>query len=232
LDGRLEGFVMLLSELVHPDQAALIIVDMQNDYCHPDGAEAAMGAHVDVVGEMARRLRVYLTEARAVGVRSIFVRTLHSPWTDSNVWLNRGAGRHRQTAVRVCLPGTWGAEFYAGVEPRNSIDWDPANHDYVVTKHRYSGFVDTDLDLVLRTQGIKTLIMAGTASDGCVEATAYMGFMRDYAVVYLSDCTAASSAERHALALQRVRSWATVASAADVVEAWRSLGALRTPSVV
>jgi hypothetical protein len=58
-----------------------------------------------------------------------------------------------------------------------------------------------------------------------------MGFMRDYAIVYLSDCTAASSAERHTLALQRVRSWATVTSAADVVQAWRSSGVLRTPSL-
>jgi ureidoacrylate peracid hydrolase len=109
---------------------------------------------------------------------------------------------------------------------------DPANHDYVVTKHRYSGFVDTDLDLVLRAQGIKTLIMAGTSSNGCVEATAYMGFVRDYAIVFLSDCTAASTAAKHGEALQRVRSWATVASSADLVQAWRSLGVIRTPSVV
>lgn len=132
----------------------------------------------------------------------------------------------------MCLPGTWGAEFYAGVEPRTSADSDPANHDYVVTKHRYSGFVDTDLDLVLRTQAIKTLIMAGTSSNGCVEATAYMGFMRDYAIVFLSDCTAASNPEKHAEALQRVRSWATVASSAEVVQAWRSSGVLHTPFVV
>jgi ureidoacrylate peracid hydrolase len=223
--------MLLPDELVHPEQAALIIVDMQNDYCHPDGAEAALGADVRLAGEMAARLRDFLAEARPAGLRTIFVKTLHSPWTDSDVWLKRGGGRHGQTAVRVCLPGTWGAEFYAGLEPRTSADWEPANHDYVVTKHRYSGFVDTDLDLVLRAQRIRTLIMAGTASDGCVQATAYMGFMRDYAIVYLSDCTAASSAERHTLALQRVRSWATVTSAADVVQAWRSSGVLRTPSL-
>jgi ureidoacrylate peracid hydrolase len=209
-----------LEDLVRPERAALVIVDMQNDFCHPDGAEAALGANVGLVGEMAPRLVAFVAEARAVGLRMIFVRTLHSPWTNSPVWEGRGGGRHARSEVRVCLPGTWGAEFYAGLEPRQSADWQPAHHDYVVTKHRYSAFVDTDLDIVLRAQHIETLLMAGTASNGCVEATAYMGFMRDYAVVYLSDCTAASTEARHAEALQRVRSWATVASSADVVAAW------------
>ncbi len=209
-----------LDELVRPGRAALVIVDMQNDYCHPDGAEAALGADVRLVGEMAPRLVAFVAEARAAGVRIIFVRTLHSPWTNSPVWEARGSGRHARSEVRLCLPDTWGAEFYAGLVPRQSADWQPARHDYVVTKHRYSAFVDTDLDLVLRAQRIETLLLAGTASNGCVEATASMGFMRDYAIVYVSDCTAARTEAKHAEALQRVRSWATVASAADVVEAW------------
>jgi ureidoacrylate peracid hydrolase len=213
-----------LDELVRPERAALVIVDMQNDFCHPEGAEAALGANVHLVGEMAPRLIGFLAEARHAGVRIIFVRTLHSPWTNSSVWTGRGRGRHAASTVQLCLPGTWGAQFYAGLEPRQSPEWDPAQSDYVVTKHRYSAFVDTDLDLVLRVQRIETLIMAGTASNGCVEATAHTGFMRDYAVVYLSDCSAASTREKHAEALQRVGSWATVASSADVTRAWRDLG--------
>jgi ureidoacrylate peracid hydrolase len=209
-----------LDELVRPQRAALVIVDMQNDFCHPEGAEAVIGADVRMVGEMAPRLLSFLAEARSVGTRIILVRTHHSPWTNSNVWEARGGGRHTRSEVRVCLPGTWGAEFYAGFEPRQSADWQPARSDYVVTKHRYSAFVDTDLDLVLRAQRIDTLLLAGTASNGCVEATAYMGFMRDYGIVFLSDCTAASSAAKHAEALQRVRSWGTVATSAEVVEAW------------
>ncbi|MBV9324050.1 MAG: cysteine hydrolase [Chloroflexi bacterium] len=211
---------MRLDELVCPQSASLVIVDMQNDYCHPEGAEAALGANVRLVGEMAPRLTAFVGEARRAGMRIIFVRTLHSPWTNSKVWEGRAGGRHADSAVRLCLPGTWGAEFYAGLEPRQSDDWHPARHDYVVTKHRYSAFVDTDLDLVLRAQRIETLLMAGTASNGCVEATAYMGFLRDYNIVYLADCTAASSIEKHAEALQRVRGWSTVATSAEVIAAW------------
>jgi ureidoacrylate peracid hydrolase len=213
-----------LEELLSPKRAAVLVIDMQNDYCHPDGCEAALGADVSLAAEMAPRLERFLANARASGIRIPFVRTLHSPWTNSATWLERGRGRHAQSDMRLCLPGTWGSEFYAGIQPRQSPDWDPAGHDYVVTKHRYSGFVGTDLDLVLRAQHIRTLIVTGTSSNGCVEATASDGFMRDYAIVYASDCSVASSVEKHQDCLDRVRSWATVASSDAIVQAWRAMG--------
>lgn len=216
---------MTLEELVDPTTAAVVVVDMQNDYCHPEGAQAAIGADVHLSAEMAPRLRVLLAEARAAGVRCIFVRTQHSPWTNSDVWLNRGSRRHRRDEVRLCMPGTWGAEFYEGIEPRQSADWDPGRHDFVVTKHRYSGFVGTELELVLRAQGIRTLLMTGTASDGCVEATARDGFMRDFGIVYVSDCSAASTVEKHEALLQRIRQIATVAAASEIAGVWQRAGA-------
>jgi ureidoacrylate peracid hydrolase len=213
-----------LEELVSKERAAVLVIDMQNDYCHPNGCEATLGADVSLAGEMAPRLERFLGQARAAGTRVIFVRTLHTPWTNSATWLERGRHRHMQTDVQLCLPGTWGSEFYAGIQPRQSEDWSPASHDYVVTKHRYSGFVGTDLELVLRAQQIRTLIVTGTASNGCVEATARDGFMRDYAIVYASDCSVASTVAKHQECLDRVRSWATVASADDIGRAWRRSG--------
>ena len=213
---------MALDELVDPATAALIVVDMQNDFCHEDGAEAAMGSNVSLAAPMAQRLKALLADARTVSLRTIFVRTHHSPWTNSEVWLGRGGGRHAQSSVSLCMPGTWGADFYDGVEPRVSPDCSPASSDFVVTKHRYSGFVGTDLELVLRSQRIQTLIMTGTASNGCVEATARDGFHRDHAIVYVSDCTVAGTEARHQECLQRVRSWATVVTAEDLVRAWHS----------
>jgi ureidoacrylate peracid hydrolase len=213
-----------LEELVSKERAAVLVIDMQNDYCHPNGCEATLGADVSLAGEMAPRLERFLGQARAAGTRVIFVRTLHTPWTNSATWLERGRHRHMQTDVQLCLPGTWGSEFYAGIQPRQSEDWSPASHDYVVTKHRYSGFVGTDLELVLRAQQIRTLIVTGTASNGCVEATARDAFMRDYAIVYASDCSVASTVQKHQECLDRVRSWATVASADDIGRAWRRSG--------
>jgi ureidoacrylate peracid hydrolase len=210
-----------LEQLVDPRTAALVVVDMQNDFCHPDGAQAAIGADIRLAAPMAERLEALLAEARDVCLRTIFVRTHHSPWTNSEVWLGRGSGRHAQADVPLCLPGTWGSDFYAGVQPRVSADCSPETSDFVVTKHRYSGFVGTDLELVLRSQQIKTLIMTGTASNGCVEATARDGFHRDHAIVYVSDCSVASTEARHQECLQRVRGWATVVTADELVRAWR-----------
>ena len=73
---------------------------------------------------------------------------------------------------RICAPGTWGAEYYPGFEPRDVPDGQPGRTEYVVTKHRYSGFIGTDLDLILRSLEVKSLIMVGVASNNCVEATA------------------------------------------------------------
>lgn len=215
---------MNLDELLSPKHAAVLVIDMQNDYCHPEGCEATLGADVSPAAEMAPQLERFLANARASGIRIIFVRTLHSPWTNSATWLERGRGRHAGSNMRLCFPGTWGSEFYAGIQPQQSPDWDPTHHDYVVTKHRYSGFVDTDLELVLRAQRIRTLIVTGTASNGCVEATARDGFMRDYAIVFASDCSVASTVEKHQECLDRVRSWATVASADTIAGLWRAAG--------
>jgi ureidoacrylate peracid hydrolase len=212
-----------LERLVDPRTAALVVVDMQNDFCHPDGAEAARGADVRLAAPMAQRLKALLAEARAGCLRTIFVRTHHSPWTNSEVWLGRGGGRHADSNVPLCLPGTWGSDFYDGLEPRRSADCSPETSDFVVTKHRYSGFVGTDLELVLRSQALTTLIMTGTASNGCVEATARDGFHRDLAIVYVSDCSVASTEARHEECLERVRSWAAVVTADELVRAWRSI---------
>jgi ureidoacrylate peracid hydrolase len=221
---------MNLGELVSQQHAVVLVIDMQNDYCHPDGCQAALGTDVSLAADMAPQLERFLAHARARGIRIVFVRTQHSPWTNSATWLARGRYRHARSDRQLCAPGTWGAEFYAGIQPRQSPDWSPINHDYVVTKHRYSGFVGTDLELVLRAQQIRTLILTGTASDGCVEATARDGFMRDYAIVYVSDCSVASTLEKHQACLDRVRSWATVAAADDIASVWQpSVNHLRVP---
>jgi len=83
---------------------------------------------------------------------------------------------------------------------------------------------------VLRSQRIETLIMTGTASNGCVEATARDGFHRDHAIVYVSDCSVAATEARHQECLQRVRAFATVVTAEDLVGAWRCVPVSAAPA--
>ena len=83
---------------------------------------------------------------------------------------------------RILVEGTWNTEIVAALTPEPD--------DVVVTKHRYSGFYETDLDQELRAAGIDTLIFTGATTSVCVESTLRDAFYRDYRCLLLSDCTA------------------------------------------
>jgi ureidoacrylate peracid hydrolase len=209
-------------------KAALLIVDMQNDFCYSDGALAKKGSDISLIQRMAPRLRYLLQQARAVGLPIVHIRTHHSPWTNSAPWVHRRNGDSRR-----CFPGSWGADWYEGLEPTLGDEWTPDTHEYVVTKHRYSGFLDTDLDLILRSHGIESLIMTGEATNVCVESTARDGYMKDYFIVFVDDCTATGSEEEHQATLTNMRKhFGMVVQAEDVVGVWRAAGVLKEPVAV
>ena len=180
-----------ISELLDPKKAAIIVVDVQNDFCHPAGSAGKAGS--DTAGAMAMipRLQGLLDAARAVGTRVIFVQTIHTEETDSQAWV----GRH-DTPRLTCRKGTWGAEFTTVA---------PGLGEPVVNKHRYSAFINTRLDSILRTYKIESLIMTGVATNVCVESTARDGFMLDYNIVFVGDCSAAYSQTLHDGTLENMR---------------------------
>lgn len=198
-----------LAEKVTPGNTALLIVDMQNDFCHPEGAGAVNGGNVSACVAMAPRLKEFIAAARSAGVQPIFIRAVHNKWTDSPPRIDGHHGRR----AGVCREGTWGADWY-GVAPE---DGDP-----VVTKHRYSAFINTDLDLILRAQRIKNIILTGVATNGCVESTARDGFMMDYFMVYVDDCSATSAGpEAQAMTARNLgRSFGVSVNASDIMEIW------------
>jgi ureidoacrylate peracid hydrolase len=208
---------MTIDELVDPRHTALIVVDMQNDFCASNGALAESGADPSLIQAMAPRLLSLLDAARAIHLPIVHVRTEHSPWTNSESWLGRLRGRPRG----ACYPDSWGADYYAGFEPRIDPQREPRGHEFVVTKHRYSGFVGTELDLVLRSQHVRTVIMTGEATNVCVESTARDAFMRDYWLVFVSDCTAAAVQAAHDATLYTVgKHFGKVVTSEELVGAW------------
>ena len=168
--------------------SCLLVIDVQNDYCHEQGAFGQMGIPLENIQRSVNRLIPFIDEVRRAGVMVIFIRNQHSAWDDSPTWLSRRRRRGAQKIVPVCVEGTWGTEFYQ-VRPT------PA--DRVVIKHRYSAFIDTDLDVILRSRKVSSLLLAGIATNVCVESTARHGFMKDYQVTLVEDCCAASSLEEH-----------------------------------
>jgi ureidoacrylate peracid hydrolase len=223
-----EFSAMTLDELVDTKTAALVVVDMQNDFCHSDGASGRNGHNVKLIQDMAPRLRALLGYARNSGIAIVHVRTHHSPWTNSEAWVRRKNG-----TIKRCFPDSWGADWYEGCEPILGDEWTPDTHEYVVTKHRYSGFWDTDMDLILRSHGITSLIMTGEATNVCVETTARDGYMRDYSIVFVSDCTAAGNMAAHEATLYNMRThFGIVVDSNEIAATWRKLGTLKEPVAV
>ncbi len=209
-----------LAEKVARAHAALVIVDVQNDFCAPEGMMSAEGLDVSAAVATAERLEDFIAAARRAGVLVVFVRSVLS--SDDNRYLSdvileqatrRRAGSY--TVRPVCVEGTFGGDYYGNVRPEPG--------DPVVTKHRYSAFLRTDLETILRAAGIRTIILAGVATNVCVETTARDAFMRDFYVVLCADGTAAYSAAEHEATLATIdRYFGQIASTAEITAAWKS----------
>ena len=96
-----------LAELARPAKSAVIVVDVQNDFCRAEGALGKAGASTAAALEMIPNLQRLLTAARAAGTAVIFIQTIHESATDSAAWAWRLAG----SVGGSCRKDTWGAEF-------------------------------------------------------------------------------------------------------------------------
>jgi ureidoacrylate peracid hydrolase len=212
-----------LEQKVTAGHTALIVIDVQNDFCAPGGMMDKEGNDLASVQRMAGALPRLIGEARAAGALVVFVRNVYSTGGNhylSDVWLEQAARRRKgsYTEWPVCGPDSWEGEFYGDVGP---LPGEP-----VITKHRFSAFHHTDLETVLRARSIRTVVLAGVATDVCVETTGREAFVRDYYVVFLSDGTATYNAAAHDSTLRVMdQFFGEVAAIDDVIACWeRSAG--------
>ncbi len=206
-----------LERKVEPATTALIVVDVQNDFVSLEGVFAKKGEDMSMIQEMVPRLIQLIDTARRAGVPIVYFQNSRGPWTQSEVQIERMEEVSPGVDGVITEEGSWGAEFYQGISPRED--------ERVTIKHRYSGFVDTELDLVLRSRGIKTLVMTGVATNVCVESTARDGYMKDYRIVLVKDCCATTSKELQEATLENIERYFGVAvSAKEVISVWEALG--------
>lgn len=193
-----------LPTVADPRHTALVVVDMQNDFCNPADFPDSV--------PMLPRLQRFIADARGAGVRVIFTQAVHDETNDTEVWKTRRQP-HRKDIVAT---GSVGAEFHPEFQPRDG--------DVVIVKYRYSAFIGTPLELNLRAMGIQTLLMTGIATNVCVESTLRDAFQRDFYVVLVEDCCASAACELHDGTIANVRRQfgGLVATSDQVVEAWES----------
>ncbi len=207
-----------LLEKISPRHTALVVIDMQNDFIAPEGLIGKEGRDVSQAQAMALKLPKLLETARAAGVLVVFVRNVYTTENNfylSDVWLEQAARKRAggYTRIPVCSENSWAGDFYGDVRPSPG--------EPIVTKHRYSAFHNTDLDTILRANGIRTVVLTGVVTNVCVETTAREAFVRDYYVVLVKDGTAAYSQADHEMTVQNVdRFFGEVSSIPELNKVW------------
>jgi nicotinamidase-related amidase len=175
---------------------AMLVIDMQNDFCHPDGWLASIGVDVAPARAPIDPLRGLLPRLRSAGVPVIWVNWGNRPdrlnLSPSLLHVYDPDGRSRGLGAalpprgsQVLEKDSWGAAVIDELAPL------PA--DIRVDKYRMSGFWDTPLDSILRNLGIRTLLFGGVNADQCVLCTLQDANFLGYDCILLSDCAATTS---------------------------------------
>lgn len=207
-----------LFEKVNPAHCTLLLVDVQNDFCAEGGVIHREGRDLSLVQAMVPRLEKLLKAARAADVRPVWIRNVYNTkpnWYLSETWLEQAKRRRKGSYIEVpvCEDKEWNGDFYK-IRPKPD--------EVIITKHRYGAFEGSDLDLVLRSNGVRTVIMTGVATNVCVETTARQAFLRDYYVVFSSDCTATYSQVQHDATLFNIdQFFGEVATSEQIMVCWQ-----------
>jgi nicotinamidase-related amidase len=178
--------VAFASLMLDPTQTALLVVDVENEFCHPDGKCFIGDRGIAAVG----RLSQLQARCRERGVPIVFVRSVRDP--DDLEFTEFGRSP-------ILLRNTWATEYVPDVAPS------PA--EVVVEKHSHDPFNGTELERRLREMGVApgaqhTVLVTGVATHVCV-ACAIIGLsVRNYQPVLVADCAASSTAEQEELAYQ------------------------------
>ncbi len=198
----------MLKKKVQPAHSALLVIDMQKDYCCEGGIFDRRGFDIKAAQELAPRLNHFLERARKALKLIIHLKMTKIPGLLSEAMQEEYA-RH---GVERNYDPAYG-DFYEVI---------PQAGDVVVPKYRYSGFVSTYLDQLLTAKHIRTLIITGITTNVCVESTARDAFMRDYRVVVPSDLTEGISPEAKEWSLKIIDLFfGQVVESKDLMACWR-----------
>ncbi len=200
-----------LKEIVNPAHTALIIIDPQCDFCSSEGFMAKLGLDMSRIQAAVPRLNNFIEQCRRAGVLVVWVKEIFAEkkmlpnvkaiWGGGDNWIIKEGGP--------------GIEWHEEMTP-------PKEGEPLVTKWNYDAFENTELDLLLRSSGIKTLLMTGFTANVCVETSARHGFIKGYYIVAVSDCTDAPTKEEHESAMFNMKVYfGKVATSDEIAALWK-----------
>lgn len=210
-----EAMLRTLEERLDPRHTALVLIDVQNDFC---AAGQESRHNLSIIDSAVSNSSMLLAAARAAGSTVVHVQVENGPFfrgpgsprpfpgsrDGSFAWTASAAefGGERFTPERwreLCQAGSFGEKSHHTVEP--------APGEFVIRKHRFSAFIDTGLEVVLRRRGIRTIVLVGLVTDVCVESSARDASMMDFYVVLAEDAVGVRDSDKasHDASLKAVR---------------------------
>jgi ureidoacrylate peracid hydrolase len=177
--------------LLRPHETALIVVDMQNAYASPGGYLDLAGFDISGAAPAIEKIRQAADAARAAGMPVIFFQNGWDPdyveaggpgspnWHKSHAL--KTMRRRPELQGKLLAKGGWDYELVQALPPQPG--------DILIEKPRYSAFFNTNLDSLLRSRGIRSLVFTGIATNVCVESTLRDSFFLEYFSVVLHDAT-------------------------------------------
>ncbi len=211
-------------DVLDPARTALLVIDMQNAFCHPEGTLGVSGVNVAPAQAIVEPIRRLVEGARAAGLPVLWSQQVHFAADAGRA--RKRLPSHTQKRARVsALAGTWDMELVDGLRELAA-----AEPHLLFRKHRFGCFYETRLDAALRMLGTEALLMCGATANACVETTLREAYLRDYDVVAVIDCIAVVRPEWEATAHAVWSQYLGVLATSTDVLVW--LERARTPRAV
>ena len=212
----MQDILSQFTDRVDPAHTAIVVVDMQNDFCAAGGhIDRKFGCDQAANEALADRIAALVEAGRSTGAPIVWVQAIYDDRYVPPPMLAKSAERG-DTGPR-CAEGSWGADFYRLT---------PADGDILIRKHCYSAFQGTPLDGLLRRRGVRTLVVTGVSTNICVESTFRDGHSRGYYIVVPGDCVASPAPDLHAATLRNVETLiGDVTAAGDLIALWTGAAA-------
>ena len=211
-----------------PAKTAMLVIDMQTDFCGPDGMIARCGVDLAIMRSPIEPIQRVLAAARRAGITVVHTREGHAAdLTDcSRVKIQRLAHAGPSVGDR----GPKGRHLIRGEECWDIVpELAPEARETVIDKTGYGAFFRTNLEAVLRAHGVRDLIITGVTTDCCVNSTLRQCEDRGFDCLVLEDCCASPSADAHAVTIQQLRTrgiFGTVATSGELLAVLEAMPAL------